>query len=77
MAKATFSMVNEGITAMPFIVGRVMLPVLILAISNLIVSLALFVVCVNTCVDEVPANFKAPCICAIALLANNAAKISV
>ena len=40
MLKATFSMVKDGMAAMPCITGSVILPALMLAISNLTVSQA-------------------------------------
>jgi hypothetical protein len=66
-------MVNDGIVFIPFMAGRVMLPDSMPFIANNIVSLGLSLLIVETFIFEAPTNFIGPCICAMIVVAVNAA----
>ena len=73
----TWSIVKEGMVAIPFMAGSVMLPAVMLAISNFTVSLTFSIFVVITFTDETPAKCNAPCIWAIRLPATRVAKARV
>ena len=77
IVKATLPIVKEGMVAIPFMAGSVMLPAVMLAISNFTVSLAFSIFVVITFTDETPAKCNAPCIWAIRLPAKKVAKARV